>query len=176
MENSKSIALREGGLGDFPAVEFVLRSLPKYYVEDAIPRIFEDLHTCQLVLAEVDSETVGFMAWRDTDTTTTELLWMAVLPRFWSEGIGTRLTQYAIGKSHHSSRVFLRTASPDSVIEGTSFDGAAYVRTIQFFEYIGFVKTEVLRDYWGPGNHCLVMDYATGESEPGLRHSKLSAQ
>lgn len=155
--------LREGGLTDFPAVELVLRSLPKYYIEGAIPHILEDMNTSQLVLAEVGSETAGFMAWRDTDAATTELLWMAVLPRFWSEGIGTRLVRYAIGKSRHSSRVFLRTASPDSVIKGTSFDGKAYVRTIKFFEHIGFIRKAVLLDYWGPDNHCLLMDYTAGD-------------
>lgn len=79
-----------------------------------------------------DDQIVGFLTWVNRGTET-ELMWMATLPTMAAASIGKRLFAYCFARIDLAKRVYLRTATNDSAIPGTTIDGTQYERTVAFF-------------------------------------------
>ena len=143
---------------DVDAVVAISRTRPKHFVDEGVGWIATSVTDSEGAVAVDDNKKViGFLTWESNDVAT-ELLWMATLESAASYQAGKRLLAYCFQQIDMSKRVFLRTATPDSVIDGTQFDGSAFFRTISYFEHMGFRQTSVERDFWRTGNHCLSMD------------------
>lgn len=137
----------------------IIDLLPDYFlprVRDEIDPLF--LSKPWLVSLDDAGQVAGFLVW-DERASETELLWMAVHPSAQGRSIGSALLSACFQCIDLSKPVFLLTATTDSKIPGTAFDGTAYEKTYQFFASRGFVRVEVRQSYWGPENHCLVMRY-----------------
>ncbi len=135
----------------------VLGLLPRYFVP-TVQQEVAGLLESRPWLAAVDpaGDVVGFLMW-DERPHETELLWMAVHPQAKGNHVGSALLSNCLAGLDPSKPVYLLTATTDSKIPGTAFDGTAYEATERFFSQRGFVPAEVRKSYWGPMNHCLVM-------------------
>jgi len=149
--------LRMARSHDWPSLLVLIREWPTHYVEAAIPRIEADFTRGHAFVWEEDGRILGFMIW-DTNGSEIEMKWLAVSPTATRRGIGSALVNAVLDSATTERRVFLLTATTDSVIPGTRFDGSAYADTIRFFERLGFRRARVLNQFWGAGNHALILD------------------
>lgn len=147
--------LREGTSSDWPEIERIIRAWPTHFVEKVIPLVREDFFRHQTILcANSKGQLLGFSIWR-TDGCELELLWIAVEPSQVGIGIGRSIVQAVLCQRSHEHRVFLRTATTDSIIPDTSFNGAAYEATHRFFQNLGFIFGARHEGYWGAQNHMI---------------------
>lgn len=138
----------------------IIDQLPQYFLPIVKNDISELLLSCpSLVALDQNKIIVGFLIW-EARFTETELLWMAVVPSLRGQSVGSALLDSCLKSIDMAKPVFLRTATTDSEIPGTSFDGNAYQVTQDFFYSRGFTVLEKILGYWGPKNHCLIMRYA----------------
>lgn len=151
-------SLRESSPADWPEIERLLRCWPTHFVEAAIPLAKQDFNYHRTLVCQAENEKLlGFMVW-STDGTEIELLWSAVEPTEAGKGIGSAIVRAVLAERRQERRVFGRTATTDSRIPGTGFDGGAYAATHRFFERLGFRLTTRHDRYWGPDNHMVVIE------------------
>lgn len=150
---------------DVEEVLGIAKAWPTHFVAEGIRQIDRDLLQHQALIATVlvpkvskskHEVVAGFIIWR-AEGKQAELLWMAVRPELGHRGIGRQLVERFLAEVKAYERVVLRTATTDSEIPGTDFHGKSYSATHRFFESVGFQDEEVIRSYWGPTNHCLLM-------------------
>ena len=143
---------------DIDAAIAVAELRPEYFVPAGVAEIrYSMQHDPGAVARDDAGNVIGFLTWtvrRDE----TELMWMAALPSAATACVSKRLFQYCFERIDLSKRVYLCTATTDSVIPDTLFNARKFERTIALFEAYGFSRTEIRPSYWGPKNHCLVMD------------------
>jgi ribosomal protein S18 acetylase RimI-like enzyme len=150
--------LRDGTPDDWPEVERLLRSWPTHFVQEAIPLAEQDFIKHRTLVCEAENGgLLGFMVW-STDGKELELLWSAVEPTEAGKGIGSAIVRAVLAERRQERRAFGRTATVDSQIPGTTFDGGAYVATHRFFERLGFRLTTRHDGYWGPTNHMVIIE------------------
>ena len=123
----------------------------------AIPEIVAAFATSHTLLWDDGGTIAGFLVW-SRQGNAVELQWMSVAESASRRGIGSALVHAAVANAAPSSRVFLLTATPDSVIPGSAFDGNAYVETIAFFESLGFRISARHERLWGPQNHAYELE------------------
>lgn len=94
---------------------------------------------CRLALVEADGIAAGFALTRSV-IDETELLLLAVHPRFQGRGIGEALLRDAIEHSRNAgtARIFLEVRQSNNAVH--------------FYEQIGFTRTGIRRDYYRSRN------------------------
>jgi ribosomal protein S18 acetylase RimI-like enzyme len=118
--------------------------------------IAADVPRSAAMVALEDGRTAGFILWtRSLDTV--EILWIAVHPEHVRRGIGTTLIEEVIHRSPDAREAIVKTATEDSHIPGTDLDGVSFRGTHEFYRKLGFVPLDVLKGYWAPHNHALVL-------------------
>lgn len=151
-----NLDLRPGAASDRPAIMAIAASWPTHFVDEGLRQIERDFKTHKATVATVQGRVVGFLIW-STNGEKMELLWLAVDPRSGRRRIGTSLVSSVLAEARTEDEVFLKTATTDSVVPGTLFEGSAYSATNEFFKTLGFDETARIERYWGPQNHALVM-------------------
>lgn len=151
-------SIRDGVPSDWPEIERLIRAWPTHFVEAAIPLVRQTFLQHQTILCVADHGNVlGFMIWR-TDGRELELCWMAVDPHYTRRGIGGAILESVLLRRTTESRVFGETATTDSVIPNTNFDGSSYTSTHRFFAKFGFTLGSRHESYWGPRNHMVIIE------------------
>ena len=131
--------LREGTPSDWPEIERLIRAWPTHFVEEAVPLVRADFFQHQTMLCDNGTgQVLGFMIWR-TDGRELELLWMAAEPSDARRGIGRSVVQAVLYQRSVEHRVFLRTATTDSVIPNTACSDPNYDAITLFFQSLGFI-------------------------------------
>jgi ribosomal protein S18 acetylase RimI-like enzyme len=149
-----AVTLRKAEPSDLRAALDIVASRPAHFVPAVYPLIEADLIRHQALMAVADSRIVGFLVWR-VEGREIELLWMAVTPDFERKGVGTMLLRHVLNTASDKTHVYLLTATTDSTIPGTAFNGTLYSNTIRFFKRRGFMEEKILLGHWGASNHAL---------------------
>lgn len=154
--------IRAGMPADWPEIERLVRAWPTHFVAEAVPLVRADFDASSTTLCDDGTGRVlGFMIWK-TDGAEMELLWMAVDPAFARKGVCRSVVMAVLCERRSESRVFLRTATLDSVIPNSGFSGAAYQSTYHFFESLGFRLGRRHEGYWGASNHMIEIERIYG--------------
>lgn len=150
-------SIRNGVEDDMSAIWQIIDAWPTHFVEAARPLIHRDFHEGKTLIYEEYGSPLGFIIWSGSETEI-ELLWLAVHPDVLRKGIGCSLVAAVEALITSQTRVFLKTATTDSVIPGTTFCGPAYQGTNDFFSKLGYKPIERILNGWQLGNHCLIME------------------
>jgi len=132
--------------------EVILRALPNWFgIEDATRQYIASVARLQTIAAfDGSGQLLGFLSLEYHFGVNAEIHVMGVLPVLHRQGVGRALVEAAIESSRARLAKFLsvKTLSP-------SREDAAYGKTRQFYEAIGFLKFEEFPNFWRPGNPCL---------------------
>lgn len=142
---------------DLPAVLSLVAQRSRHFATTAIPEVAAAFATSHAFLWDDGGAIAGFLVW-SRQGNIIELQWMSVAKSASGHGIGSALVHAVVSNAASSSRVFLLTATPDSVIPGSAFDGGAYIETIRFFEHLGFRISARHDRFWGPQNHAYELE------------------
>ncbi len=153
--------IRAATMEDERSVLALIDAWPTHFVDAARPLVRKDFREGRTFLCEEAGRALGFLTWKEVPDGV-ELLWMAVHPKAVGTGIGRSLVTEVERNTSPQKRVFLKTATTDSVLPGTVFSGPAYQGTNDFFVRLGYRPVERITDGWGPGNHVLVMEKRRG--------------
>lgn len=153
---AESISIRPAIPGDLKAVMEIVSAWPAHFVDAGKEMIVRDFAAHRSAVATIDGRVAGFLNWR-TDGEEMELLWLAVAPDVVRCGVATALVKYVMQRATTERHVFLLTATTDSNIPGTAFEGQQFAATNAFFEKLRFAEEKVLPSYWGEQNHALQM-------------------
>mgnify|MGYP003334720105 CR=1 FL=1 len=148
--------IRAANPQDLMDILAILNEWPKHFVGPARSMVTDDFNNHRTLIFENHGTVEGFLIWREIDGKI-EALWLAVMPHCCNHGIGRSLMNALFAIALPEQEIFLLTATTDSVVPNTTFDGPAYAATIRFFLGLGFKEIATVPNYWGPGNHCLVM-------------------
>ena len=151
-----SFQLREAGPADLEEVLSIARSWPSHFTQQGLEAIAADFSCSPAMVVLEDGRTAGFILWTKS-LDTVEILWIAVHPRHVRRGIGTTLVEQVIARSSDAEKAIVKTATVDSQIPGTDLNGDSFRGTHEFYHKLGFAPVEVLKGYWGPQNHALVL-------------------
>ncbi len=133
--------------------EKILRSLPMWFgIESAIIEYIQDVETRPMIVAEVDSENIGFLSLTFHNKWTAEIHVMGVLPQNHRKKVGTNLVAFAKSYllDHGFQYLTVKTLSESRPNE-------EYDRTRNFYYSVGFVPVEEFKTLWGEDNPCLLM-------------------
>lgn len=153
---SRTEYTRLGRPQDIEGVAQIVSAWPSHFVNTATMYIQRDFSEQQSAIFEEGGRAIGFIVWSST-ALDIEVLWVAVHPLHVRKGVGTKLVDYVLSRRTTQMNVLVKTATEDSVIPGTEFDGSAYAGTDLFFRSQGFERICRITSYWGPENHCYLM-------------------
>jgi ribosomal protein S18 acetylase RimI-like enzyme len=151
---------------DPSSVERLLRLLPEWFgIESSIVSYVEDARYEETVLARPagapQAPAIGALLLRTHFPEAAEIHLLAVEPAWHRQGVGSALVHHA------EERLEARGVGVLSVKTlGPSSDSKAYAATRSFYEAIGFLRVEELRELW-PGNPCLLMVKALSQAPAG---------
>jgi ribosomal protein S18 acetylase RimI-like enzyme len=151
-----SFQLRKASPADLEEILSIARSWPSHFTPQGLEAIAADFTRSSAMVALEGGCTAGFILWTGS-LDTVEILWIAVHPRHVRRGIGTALVEEVIRRSPDAGEAIVKTATEDSEIPGTDLDGASFRGTHEFYRKLGFEPVEVLKAYWAPNNHALVL-------------------
>lgn len=107
----------------------------------------------QSFVAEVDSETVGWVCYGPTPCTvgTYDIYWIGVSPAWQGKGIGKALTAFSEQAIHdRGGRLF--------VVETSGRE--SYAPTRRFYEALGYEQVASIPDFYGPGDPRVIFTKA----------------
>lgn len=150
MENEQLSTIRLYSPGDKEAIVHLFRlNSPLYFSasEEAGLHDFLDRHTQHYYVAELEDKIVGSGGFiLSDDKSHGTICWDIVHPEVHGKGVGRKLTEFRI-------REMQRLGPPQTIV----------VRTAQFthgfYEKMGFVLREVVKDYWAKGYDLYYMEY-----------------
>lgn len=151
-----SFQLREAGPADLEEILSIARSWPSHFTLQGLEAIAADFARSAAMVALEDGRTAGFILWTGS-LDIVEILWIAVHPRHVRRGVGTALVEEVVRRSSGAREAIVKTATEDSEIPGTDLDGASFRGTHEFYQKLGFVPVDMMKGYWGPRNHALVL-------------------
>ncbi len=132
-------------------VETILRSLPEWFgIEESLVEYVEQAKTMPTFLAMHGEQAVGFLMINRHFPESAEVHCIAILPTYHRKGIG-RMMQLAVEEHLIADGVrFLqvKTLSPEKKDE-------YYLKTLAFYQAMGFAPLEVFPTLWQPHNPCM---------------------
>lgn len=130
------------------------RKLPEYFTMDGLKSLAEDLETHEIYGAFSREELIGFISLRRTDTAAIEISWLAVLPNYHRQGIGSRLVLEAL--KNYAVKGF--TICYVKTLAETA-DDSGYDKTRAFYKKLGFQTLEIISPYpgWTKENPCQIL-------------------
>lgn len=131
----------------------ILEALPDWFgIPDSIEEYVE--HTDKLPMFSIvtDGQAIGFISVKEHFERSAEVYVMGILPTFHRRGHGRRLIAAAERYARERGLEFLTVKT----LSATS-SNAAYARTREFYQALGFQALEEFPDLWGPTNPCLLM-------------------
>jgi GNAT superfamily N-acetyltransferase len=134
-------------------VERLLRGLPEWFgIEQALLDYVEHARTLPTTVALDRGEVVGACVVRRHNPVAAEIDLLAVRRDRHRDGIGRLLVEQVAGALSADGVKLLQVKT-----FGPSGDSAEYERTRAFYEAVGFIPLEELRELWGPENPCLIL-------------------
>ncbi len=134
-------------------IEQLLRGLPDWFgIEQSLLDYVEHARTLPTTVALDGGEVVGACVVRRHNPLAAEIDLLAVPADRHRQGIGRRLVDH-VAEALRSDGVELLQVKTF----GPSGDSPEYERTRAFYEAIGFIPLEELRELWGPDNPCLIL-------------------
>jgi GNAT superfamily N-acetyltransferase len=134
-------------------VERLLRGLPEWFgIEQALLDYVEHARVLPTTVARERGEVVGACVVRRHNPQAAEIDLLAVHRERHREGIGRLLVEQAAAVLAGDGVKLLQVKT-----FGPSGDSAEYERTRAFYEAVGFIPLEELRQLWGPENPCLIL-------------------
>lgn len=129
----------------------ILNALPDWFgLPDCTNNYIQECKKLPFWSAEVDNDTVGFIALQETSKYTVEIFVMGVLLDYHHLGIGTKLYEtceaYAIQKGYDFIQV-------KTVKEGTYKE---YDQSNAFYKKMGFKELECFPTLWDKTNPCQI--------------------
>jgi N-acetylglutamate synthase-like GNAT family acetyltransferase len=130
----------------------ILSDLPEWFgIPEALDEYVEHAQNHQMIVAEMNSEIVGFLSFYKLDEQSVEIDSMGVLKTFHRRGVGTKLIELLENfcKENHVEMIEVKTLDE-------SHPDKNYAKTRKFYAKCGFEKVRVT-DEWGEENPCLVL-------------------
>lgn len=132
----------------------ILEALPDWF---GIPASIDDYSAEAAALpmfgaSSAKGEMVGFLSLKRQTEAVCEAYVLGVMPDWHGRGIGRQLMEAAAHRARQSGARYLsvKTLAPEA-------GDPAYLRTLGFYEALGFVPVEVFPTLWSPENPCLLM-------------------
>ncbi len=150
---SRDITIRPPEPGCEEAVEIILRSLPEWFgIEESLAEYVEQAKTMPTLLAMEGDRAVGFLMISRHFPESAEVHCVGVLPTHHRKGIGRLMHMAAEEHLIADGARFLqvKTLSPE---KGDEY----YLRTLAFYQAMGFAPLEVFPTLWQPHNPCLLL-------------------
>jgi ribosomal protein S18 acetylase RimI-like enzyme len=133
--------------------EPILRSLPAWFgIETELCQYVRDIDCLPTFLAWQNEKVAGFLTLKQHNPLAAEVLVMGVMPTMQGLGIGSGLMQKAEMWLCEQGVLYLQVKTL-----GPSCDDEHYARTRAFYEAMGFVAMEELKQIWDEANPCLIM-------------------
>jgi GNAT superfamily N-acetyltransferase len=131
----------------------ILRALPQWFgIEEAIVDYTRWVRPLPVFAAYEDGDAIGFVALKEHNAYTAEIMVMGVLPEYHRRGIGGALVR-ACEQSCRARKIeYLTVKTLDE-----SHPDEFYARTRRFYLARGFRPLEVFPLYWDKANPCLLM-------------------
>jgi ribosomal protein S18 acetylase RimI-like enzyme len=131
----------------------ILRSLPNWFgIEAAIIDYVNNIGELPVLVYQIDNNNVGFIALKQHNQFTMEIMVMGVLPSYHRQGIGKQLVDSASKYCLDNNIDFLTVKT----LAETSTD-PYYAQTREFYLNIGFRPLEIFPTLWDENNPCLLM-------------------
>ncbi len=131
----------------------ILRALPDWFgIESATRQYIQDIDGLPTFLAQIESETIGFLSLKLHNSYAAEIHVMGILPGWHKQGIGRALLEAA--------QNWLRTQGVEYLQVKTlsaSHPDPFYARTRAFYNRLGFRPLEEFPSLWGSENPCLLL-------------------
>lgn len=132
--------------------EATLRALPKWFgIESSLLEYVRDTRTLPTWIARRDDEPVGFITVRTHNPLSAEIHCLAVRPEHHRTGVGRTMVRLVEG---HVRAQGVRLLQVKTL--GPSRHDEHYARTRLFYEAMGFIQLEEMKNLW-PGNPCLIL-------------------
>jgi ribosomal protein S18 acetylase RimI-like enzyme len=147
--------IRFGEPKDVNQILAIARAWPTHFVESAYPLIKMDFLEQQSAVVEITETVRSFVVW-SANAVELEILWLATDPDYIEQGLASKLLEVVISSAAGQRVVLAKTATLDSVIPNTDFEGSAFEQTHSFFYRNGFIEGCRLVSYWSETNHCLI--------------------
>ena len=129
------------------------KELPRYFTEQAMVTMSQDLVADLLYVAVNLKEVAGFVAIKRKNNHVAEISWMAVKLEHQRQGIGSALMDYVANElgSQGIRLLEVKTVSED-------VDYPPYEKTRRFYERMGFMHLETIDPYpgWEMGTPCAI--------------------
>lgn len=130
-----------------------LRSLPTWFgIESAIIEYVEQCQTMPFWIAVNGEQSIGFIALKQHNEYTAEILVMAVLTNYQRYGIGQQLIEQIerYCKKHRIEYLTVKTLAATN-------NNPYYAKTRSFYLKMGFRPLEVFPTLWNKANPCLLL-------------------
>jgi XTP/dITP diphosphohydrolase len=154
------IAIRSAWPDDVEAMLTVARTLPEWFNDHGLAEMTRDFASQQAAVAVAEEagqeRVVGFITWAPSPHTPepglVELTWLGVDQSSQGHGVGRRLVAMLeeLCRSEGAHTIQVATLA-DSV------DYEPYVATRAFYRAIGFQDYQVDKDFYGEGDHRLLL-------------------
>jgi chloramphenicol 3-O-phosphotransferase/GNAT superfamily N-acetyltransferase len=131
----------------------ILRALPEWFgVEEATQQYIRDIETMPTMLAEIDSQPVGFLTLKQHSPYAAEIHVMGVQPETHRQGVGKALLAQAENYLRQQGVAYLQVKTLSA-----AHPDAGYAKTRAFYQKMGFRPLEEFPTLWGEANPCLMM-------------------
>lgn len=132
-------------------IKKVLDDLPDWFeFEEAKVNYAEKSKIYDTYIISENNYDIGFLVVKETSKDAIEIYCLGILQAFRSKGYG-RLLVDEILNLYRESHGFVQVKTLDYGID------KYYDQTIGFYNSLGFVKLETIKEVWGEDNPCMIM-------------------
>lgn len=120
------------------------------YFKTGVQQLLKDIKSHLLYGAFIEEKIVGFITYKEHNKDVIEISWLAVLPEYRNDGVGTQLVLKTLDDLRYTYQVCkvktLAEIHPD----------AGYAKTRNFYKKLGFISLEIINPYpgWDENNPC----------------------
>ena len=133
--------------------EAILRALPQWFgVEQAIIDYCGKVQAMPVCAVFCGEEPAAFVALKEHNAHTAEIMVMGVLAEYHRHGMGRRLIDWCEDYCRRTDKKYLTVKTLDS-----SRASKSYERTRLFYLGLGFTPLEVFPMFWDKDNPCLFL-------------------
>ena len=129
----------------------MLRDLPDWFgIEDSIIQYADHSKEYDTFIISMDDEDLGFLTIKETSSHAIDLYCLGIFRKYRNKGLGTILVDEVVDLyKNNFSLAHVKTL--DYGID------KFYDQTIRFYESLGFMKLETIKEIWGEDNLCQIM-------------------
>ena len=131
----------------------ILHSLPRWFGnEEAVLDYIDKVRDTPFCAVYNGAEAVGFVALKEHNAHTAEIMVMGVLPEYHRQGLGRQLVYWCEEYCRATGKKFLTVKTLDG-----SRASESYEKTRLFYQGMGFIPLEVFPMFWDADNPCLFL-------------------